>query len=137
MFFVAFCRQRVGGAVIRTGMEGIKKSRRMWKYDGTRVGKYVRLFYFLYNGLESGGIVHGEVGKDLAVDFDTVLMESAHKLRVGKAFQAGSSIDTLNPEGAEVALLIAAVAIGVGQTFFPSVLGNGPYVFAGAKVATS
>lgn len=89
----------------------------------------------LYDGLESGGIVEGEIGEDLAVDLDAGLVDETHELGVAEVFEASGSVDTLNPESAEVALLILAVAIGVGQTLFPGVLGNGPYVAAAAEVA--
>ena len=80
-------------------------------------------------------VVDSEVGQDFAVDFDTGFVEAAHELRLGKPLEACSSVDTLDPECAEVALFIAAVAEGVGQAFFPGVFGNGPDVFACAEVA--
>ena len=92
------------------------------------------LLGFGNDGLEGLGIVDGEVGEHLAVDFDAGLVEAAHQLRVREAFEAGGSVDALNPQCAEVALLVAAVAEGVGQTFLPSVLGNGPDILAGTVV---
>lgn len=62
-------------------------------------------------------------------------MESAHKLGVGHTLETGSGVDTLYPEGAEVALLGFAVAVCVLQTFLPSVLGYGPDVAACSEVA--
>ena len=95
----------------------------------------VGLLHLGNDSLEGFEVVHGEVGKNLTVDFDTSLVESSHQLAVAHAFHAGSSVDTLNPQGAEAALLILTIAIGVGQTLLPSVLGNGPDVLAGTKVA--
>lgn len=92
------------------------------------------LFSLFYDGFECLGIVHGEVGKHLTVDFDTGLVKSAHQLGVGEAFEACGGIDTLDPKCAEVAFLVAAVAESVGQTFLPSVLGNGPDVLAGTVI---
>ncbi len=92
------------------------------------------VLYFLNDGLESGGIVESEVGEDLAVDFDTALVDQAHELAVREVFEACRSVDTLNPERAEVALFILAVAVSVGKTFFPGVLGNGPYVTTASEV---
>ena len=37
------------------------------------------LLYLVHDGLESLWIVHGEVSKDLAVDFDTFLVEKTHQ----------------------------------------------------------
>ena len=95
------------------------------------------LLHFGNDSLESFGAVDCEVGKDLAVDFDAGLVEGTHQLRVRKAFEACSSVDTLNPKRAEVALFGATVAEGIGQTFFPSVFGNGPNVLTCAIVAAS
>ena len=95
------------------------------------------LFGLGNDSLESLGVVDSEVSEHLSVDFDTSLVEVAHKLRVRKAFKACGSVDTLDPESAEVALLVAAVAVGIGETFFPSILGYGPYVLAGTEVTAS
>ena len=61
-------------------------------------------------------------------------MNQAHELAVREVFEACGCVDTLNPESAEVALLVLAVAVGVGKTFFPSVLGHSPHVLAAAEV---
>lgn len=90
---------------------------------------------FVYNGLEGCGVVECEVGEDFAVDFDAGLVDEAHELGVAEAFDACGGVDTLDPQCAEVAFLLFAVAISVGQTFFPSVFGDGPDVAAAAKVA--
>ena len=55
-------------------------------------------------------------------------MDKAHQLGVGEVFHACGSVDALNPESTEVAFFIFTVAVGVGETFFPGVLGYGPYV---------
>ena len=93
------------------------------------------LLGFGNDGLEGLGIVDGEVGEHLAVDLNAGLVKAAHQLRVREAFEACSCVDALNPQCAEVALLVAAVAEGIGQTFFPSVFGNGPNVLTCAIVA--
>mgnify|MGYP006910568357 CR=1 FL=1 len=95
------------------------------------------LLYFLNNSLESLGVVDSEVGKHFAVDFDAGSVELTHEHGVREAFDAGSGVDTLNPKCAEVTLFILTVAISVSKTFFPSILGNGPNVFAGTIVTAS
>ena len=85
--------------------------------------------------LEGSGAVEGEVGEDLAVDLDTRLVDETHQLRVAEAVLAGSGVDALDPEGAEVAFFVLAVTVGVGKTFFPGVFGNGPHVTAASEVA--
>ena len=94
------------------------------------------LLNLLDDSLESGLVVHGEVSEDLAVDLDATLVQQTHQLRVAQTLEAGSSVDTLDPESAEVALLVTAVTEGVGETLLPSVLGNGPYVLAGTKITS-
>src|SRR5690348_8787934 len=60
-------------------------------------------------------ISDGEIGEDLAVDDDARLLDAVHQLRVGHALLARAGIDALDPQPAELALLRAAVAIGVAQ----------------------
>ena len=93
------------------------------------------LLYLCYDSLESLRIVDSEVSEHLAVDLDAGLVERAHKLRVRKTLEACGSVDALNPESAERALLIAAVAESVGETLLPSVLGYGPHILARAEIA--
>ena len=59
------------------------------------------------HSLESCGVVEGEVGKHFAVDLDTCFVDKSHQLRVGEVLLTGGSVDTLNPESAEVALLLS------------------------------
>lgn len=87
-------------------------------------------FHLIADCLESCGVVHGQVGEHLAVDLDACFVYEAHQLGVGKILHACGGVDTLNPESAEVALFLLAVAISVCKTFLPSILGYGPYVAA-------
>ena len=100
------------------------------------VGRRLCAFHFVADSFESSGVVESEVGEDFAVDLDACFVDETHQLAVGKFFLTGSCVDTLNPEGAEVALFIFAVAVSVGETFFPSVLGNGPHIAAATEVTT-
>ena len=75
------------------------------------------LLHLFHDGLEGFGIVHGEVGEHLAVDLDTSLGELAHQDTVAHALQTSGSIDTLDPQAAEVALLVATITVGIVQTF--------------------
>lgn len=94
------------------------------------------LLHLSYDGLECLGVIDSEVSKNLAVDLDATLVQQTHQLRVAQTLEAGSSVDTLDPESAEVALLVTAVTEGVGETLLPSILGNGPYVLAGTKITS-
>ena len=88
------------------------------------------------NGLESLGVIYGQVGEHLTVDLDTGLVQQTHELRVAQTFQTSGCVDTLNPQCTESALLVAAVTECIGKTLFPSVLGNGPNILAGTKVTS-
>ena len=46
------------------------------------------LLHLFHDGLEGFGVVHGEVGEHFAVDFDTGLVQLAHKLAVAHSFEA-------------------------------------------------
>ena len=94
------------------------------------------LLHLSYDGLECLGVIDSEVSKNLAVDLDATLVQQTHQLRVAQTLEAGSSVDTLDPQSAEVALLVTAVTEGVGETLLPSVLGNGPNVLAGTKITS-
>ena len=97
---------------------------------------FAGLLNLCYDSLESIGVVDCEVSEHLAVDFDAGLVQQTHQLAIAEALHAGSGIDTLNPKGAEVALLGTTVTIGVGQTLLPCVLGYCPDILAGSKIAT-
>jgi hypothetical protein len=49
----------------------------------------------------------GHVGENLAVDFDASLVEAVDEAAVGQAGFADGSVDTLDPQSAEVALVDA------------------------------
>lgn len=92
-------------------------------------------FNFVNDSFESFGVVEGEVGEDFAVDLDACLVDETHELGVAEVVHAGSGVDTLNPECAEIAFFVLTVTVCVSETLFPSVLGNGPYITAASEVA--
>ena len=80
-------------------------------------------------------MIDSEVSEDLAVDLDTLSVESTHQARVRETLETSSSVDTLDPQSTEVTLLVLTIAEGVGQTLFPQViLGYGPDVLASTIV---
>ena len=79
-------------------------------------------------------MIHSEVGKHLAVELNVVLVKFAHKDGVRDTVDAATGVDTVDPQRTEFALLVLSVAVSVGLTFFPFVLGNGPYVFTSAPI---
>ena len=78
---------------------------------------------------ESGGIVHSQVGENLAVQLDASLLQAVHKHGVGQAVHASSSVDAGDPETTNLALLVATIAIGVLERvldlLFSSTIGTG------------
>ena len=95
------------------------------------------LLHLSHDGLEGLRVIDSEVSEDLTVDLDTLSVQSTHQTRVRESLQTSSSIDTLDPECTEVALLVLTVTEGVGETLFPSILGNGPDVTTSTVIATS
>lgn len=81
------------------------------------------LFGLCDDGGECGGIGDGEIGKDLAVSFDTGGFEAFDKAGVGNSFVANCGVDTLCPEAAELPFALFAVAIFVLLRFADGVLG--------------
>lgn len=88
------------------------------------------LLHLCYDGLECLGVIDSKVSKNLAVDLDATLVQQTHQLRVAQTLEAGSSVDTLDPESAEVALLVTAVTVSVCETLLPSVLRNCPNILS-------
>lgn len=97
-----------------------------------RVGN---LLHLLNDSLESLRIVDGEVSENFTINLDAGLVERAHEYRVAHTLQTSGSVDTLNPQSAEVALLVSTVTICVCETFLPCVLGYGPHILAGSEIA--
>src|SRR5690606_23699604 len=65
------------------------------------------------DGLEPARIVEGEVREDLAIELDAGLLHGGDELAVAHAVRAGRGVDARDPQGAVVALLGAAVGVGV------------------------
>ena len=86
------------------------------------------------DGLESLGVVEGEVGKDPAVNLDTRLGELVHELAVVHAILAHGGVDTDNPQATEFALLVSSVAISISLTLFVRVLRHSPDILSRAEL---
>ena len=92
------------------------------------------LLHLLDDGLESLGVVEGEVGEHLAVDFDAAGRQLVDELAVVHAILAHGSVDTDNPQAAELALLVSSVAISVSLTLFVRVLRHSPHILPSAEL---
>lgn len=84
---------------------------------------FLDCFAFCNDGLECIRMIHCQIGKYFAVEADLTLAQCVDQARIGRAVDAGSCIDTGDPQAAESTLFVAAVAIGVGQSLFNSIFG--------------
>src|SRR3954471_15536778 len=87
--------------------------------------------------LERGRLAHGEVGQDLAIDFDPGLAEAVDKSTVGEPVLARRGIDALYPERPEVPLVLLAVLVGPLHRAIDGGLGCPDRVLAPAVKALS
>ena len=62
---------------------------------------------------ERGIVLIGDLGEDLAVELDARKFQAMHEPAVRELVHAGGSVDTLDPQGADVALLVATVTVGI------------------------
>src|SRR3954463_5523258 len=63
---------------------------------------------------EGLGVADGDVGQHLAVELDLGQAQAVHELAVAHSLLARGGVDALDPQAAEVALAVLAVAVGVG-----------------------
>src|SRR4051812_49783565 len=79
-----------------------------------------RLAGALGESAEGLGVAHGDVGQHLAVELDAGQLEAVHERAVAHAVLARGGVDAGDPEAAEVALAVAAVAgRGGGPPSYP------------------
>src|SRR5215469_1185779 len=62
---------------------------------------------------KAGGLAHGHVRQDLAVEGNSRGLQAMNELAIGEAVLPGGRADALNPQAAVLPLLVAAVALGV------------------------
>src|SRR5690625_5869857 len=90
---------------------------------------------FFGQSLEGHLVVHGQVGKHLAVNADHGALEAVDNAAVRQTVFAGSRVDALNPQAAEVALALAAVTVAVLAGLDDSLLGYAKRLAAGTIIA--
>src|SRR5262245_34304350 len=79
----------------------------------------------LSRDLGEGGLVgNRQVGEDLAIDVDVRPLEARHEHAIGHSELAHCRVDAGDPQGAELALLLAAVAVGILPRFHHRLLGD-------------
>ena len=69
----------------------------------------------LCHSRKGGGIMHGQVGQHLAVDGDIANAQPFDQARIGNAIEPRGGIDARDPEPAEIALAISAVAVCIHE----------------------
>lgn len=67
-------------ASLRGGVSAVAVEAEDWCSLVQRDEVEMNLLHLVNDGLESGRVVHGEVGEHLAVDLDTSLVKSTHQL---------------------------------------------------------
>src|SRR6476660_873837 len=82
-------------------------------------------------------VVHSHVGQDFTVQFNRGFLQAVHECAVGHAVRTRSRVDTGDPQCAEHALLVAAVAVSVLASAHDCLLGNTVNLAAAATVAFS
>jgi hypothetical protein len=68
-----------------------------------------------HDGAERVGLVHGQIGQNLAVHLDPGQRQTVDEARIGQRLVMGAhgGVDPLDPQRAEIALAVLAVAGGV------------------------
>src|SRR5262249_3967772 len=61
------------------------------------------------------GVAHGQVGENLAVEFDVPGLEARDELVVREAVRTCARVDADDPEATELALLVLAIAVRVDE----------------------
>lgn len=95
----------------------------------------VSLSDLVHDAFERVGVVHRQICKSLAVEFDAGFFEQVHKSRVRNAMLARRCIDALNPKRAEFAFFQFAADVRVLHTFFDLVFRDGVDVFLSSEIA--
>src|SRR3954469_17966348 len=72
---------------------------------------------------EGLGVADGDVGQHLAVELDLRELQAVHELAVRQALLARGGVDALDPQAAELALAVLAVAVRVGARLEQLLLG--------------
>src|SRR5690606_15980844 len=86
------------------------------------------------DGGEGSRLVHGKIGEDLAIHLDAGLQQAMDEHAVAQAMFAGRGVDARDPQGAEIALLLAAIAIGILPGLDDGLVGRAEDLAAGVVI---
>ncbi len=79
--------------------------------------------------------MHRQVGEDLPVDHDLVLVQPCDQLGIRRSVEAGARVNARDPEAAVFAFLRPAMTVGMRQGLLDMVLGNGEDLASSAPVS--
>src|SRR5262249_54145393 len=82
-----------------------------------------------------GTVVHRDVGEHLAIDLHAGLAKAVDDAAVGQTVQPRRGIDARDPQGAELALVLPAIAVGILPGLDDGLLGGAVNLAAGVVVA--
>ena len=74
-------------------------------------------------------MIHCQVSKYLSVEVNPGLLDFPHKFGIRHSVKASSRVNTGDPDRSEFSFLLLSVAVGINQSFFDSILCNGPDIF--------
>src|SRR5690606_9605244 len=94
-----------------------------------------RGFGFLDDSGEGGLFVHCQIGQNLAVDLDGRLSQASDQTAVGQTVLTSTSVDTSDPQSAELALALTAVTVGVLASLDHRLLGDAEHARTRTVVA--
>jgi hypothetical protein len=94
-----------------------------------------RSFGFLDNRSKRRFFVHCQIGQNLTVDLDGRLFQTGDQTAVGQTVDTSTSIDTGDPQSAELTLPLTAVTVGILASLDYRLLGNAEYARTRSVVA--
>ncbi|OEC40254.1 hypothetical protein A7D27_16475 [Pseudomonas sp. 1D4] len=90
---------------------------------------------FLDNRSKRRFFVHCQIGQNLAVDLDGRFFQASDQTAVGQTVLTSTSVDTSDPQSAELTLALTAVTVGVLACLDYRLLGNAEHARASTVVA--
>jgi len=94
-------------------------------------------FSFLDNRSKRRFFVHCQISQNLTVDLDGRLFQASDQTAVRQTVGTSTSVDTSDPQSAELTFFLTTVTVGVLACLDYRLLGNTEYARASAVVAFS
>jgi hypothetical protein len=80
-------------------------------------------------------MMHGKIGKHLAIDRNGLLVQAGDELRIRRSIRSRCRIDTGHPETAELPLLCAAVLVRMRESLVDVMLRNAVDLTSGTPIS--